>query len=128
MPRGVTVRRHLDKCFGVPIVWALGQVRNKRSAPEAVHKIVVLQNPTIGDTVLMTGPLQDLADAFPDATITLVAGPDNSAICEFLPGITDYLISDYSRPSRFLRSLRSTSFDLLVDFGTWPRINAIYSA
>jgi heptosyltransferase-3 len=127
MPRGLTYRRQLDKLLGVPLVLALGQVRRKKSRPEKIRKIVVLQNPTIGDTVLMTGPLQDLAHAFPDATISLIAGPDNGAICEFVPGITDYLIRDYSRPRNFLSSLRSKTFDLLVDFGTWPRINAIYS-
>jgi heptosyltransferase III len=127
VPRGLTLRRHLDKSLGVPLILALAQLRHRQKKPEEIHKIVVLQNPTIGDTVLMTGPLQDLAYAFPDATITLIPGPDNSAICEFVPAITDYLIRDYSRPLNFLSSLRSKTFDLLVDFGTWPRINAIYS-
>jgi heptosyltransferase-3 len=128
MPRGLTIRRRLDQYLGVPIIFALGQLRRKREKPQEISNIAVLQNPTIGDTVLMTGPLQDLADSFPNANITLIAGRDNGEICDFLPGITDYLISDYSRPSSFLPTLRSKSYDLLVDFGTWPRVNAIYSS
>src|SRR5258708_5127188 len=57
VPRGFTLRRQLDKSLGVPLILVLAQLRNRQKKPEEVHKIVVLQNPTIGDTVLMTGPL-----------------------------------------------------------------------
>jgi heptosyltransferase I len=95
----------------------------------------VLKASAIGDTVILSSSLQVLRSCFPEAEITFFVGASNKVaaelVCESLPG---YQASQFrikvlpmTSPLKSLRLIRAERFDLWLDFGTWSRLEAVYS-
>src|SRR5271165_4935251 len=117
--RGLRIRRQLDRILGVPLLWTLGKLRQPRSMPEKIHRIVILQTAAIGDTILMSQGIRRLRKALPNAQIVLALGHDNRAVAEVLPRSDEVLLIDVFSPIAALRALRALQPDVLIDYGTW---------
>ena len=51
----------------------------------------------------------------------------NAPVADLIDGIPAVQLS-LTNPARSIRLLRERHLDVLLDFGAWPRINAIYAA
>jgi ADP-heptose:LPS heptosyltransferase len=91
-------------------------------------KLVLLQTAAIGDTLLMAGAIRRLRACYPQARIVLALGSDNIAAVPLLPSVDEVVLVPVFRPWRALKILRALRADLLIDYGTWPRINAVLTA
>lgn len=123
--RGNPRLRLLDRYLGIPVVAAGGLLRRRRPVPRDPQRIGVLNSTTIGDTVLLSAVLRDLAAAFPSAEVILFAGPGNSSIARLIEGITVEPIR-LTDPRGAIRAVRATKPDVVLDFDQWPRIEAVY--
>ncbi len=125
--RGNRLLRFMDRYLGIPLIVALGILRKKNafSTVKTPH-IALLKTAGIGDTVLLSAIIQDIKYTYPQADITLFAGDSNSEMGKLIPGIEVVSLS-FTNPLAALREIRKKSFDFWLDFGPWPRINALYT-
>jgi heptosyltransferase III len=123
--RGIRLRRQLDRFLGVPLLWLLGKLRHPRAMPKEIGRIVILQTAAIGDTLLMGQAIRRLRETLPDARVILALGRDNRAAAELLPRSDEVVLIDPLSPIEALRALRALKPDILIDYGTWPRMNAL---
>ena len=123
--RGSRRARLLDRYLGIPLVFLAGLRRRKRSIPLHPHKLGILNTAAVGDTVLMSGPLADLREAYPEAEIVLLTGPNNYEAGCLLKGPDLVVKLDVWNPPAAIRVVREQDFDLFLDFGPWCRLNAI---
>jgi ADP-heptose:LPS heptosyltransferase len=126
--RGSHLRRHADRYVGIPIVAMLGAFRRRRPIPTRLDRVGLLTTAAIGDTVLLSGVIADLRAALPAAHLTLFAGESNHAMAQMLTGPDRVVRLEPHNPVRTVRVMREDQFDLLIDFGPWPRLNAIFTA
>ncbi|MEQ8968621.1 MAG: glycosyltransferase family 9 protein [Azospirillaceae bacterium] len=126
--RSRPIERLADYYVGVPAVYALGALRTARPAPERVRRLALLQTAAIGDTVLMSAVVADLRRALPEAEIHLLAGASNAPAAPLIAGIDRVHRLDVKRVARSVAFIRSLGLDALIDFGPWPRLNALYAA
>jgi heptosyltransferase III len=127
MQRGRRSNRILDYWVGTPLLNVLATFHRRHSAPEKIQKIGVMCSPALGDTLLFSGPLQDLRSAFPQAHITHVCMRQNLAAAEIVPGADARLLIDLTKPWPSIRNLRAQRFDVLLDFTSWQRLTAFYT-
>lgn len=80
----------------------------------------------IGETVLLSGVVQDLQECFPLAKITFFTGLSNGEMAEMIPGIKVVRLP-VTKPFKALRLVRRESFDLWIDCEPWPRISALWT-
>jgi len=125
--RGSRWRRGADFWLGIPLVRLAGLLRRRRELPQVPCRIALLKTAAIGDTVLMSGPLRDLRRACPQARITLLCGPGNAGMAALLDGADEVLELPIGRVDQALRVLGDRRFDLVIDFGAWPRLDALYT-
>jgi heptosyltransferase I len=124
--RGNPHLRAADRLLGIPVVAAAGLVRRRRARPDAIGRIAALNSTNIGDTVLLSAVLRDLAHALPETEVVLFAGSRNASIARLIDGIRVVPIS-LSSPVAAVRAVRAERPDVILDFDPWPRIEAIYS-
>lgn len=115
-----------DQYIGIPIIFLLGKLRKKKICPKLIQHIGVLNTAAIGDTVLLSGVIADLRAAYPSATLVFFTGPSNYEAALLIPGIQVVKLP-VTAIFKSVSMIRSYIFDLWVDFGQWPRINALYS-
>lgn len=129
MEKGNIFYHKLDRFVGIPIVFILGLLRNKRKTiPAPIKRIAVLNLVSIGDNVLMSGPMVDLRAQHPAAFICVFTGSTNEQIVRLIPGIDQIVQLPITNPWKVLLLLRHfNKFDILLDFGAWPRLSSIYS-
>src|ERR1700742_737152 len=96
-------------------------LRLHRSLPVlgANPRILFVTATRIGDAVLSTGLLAHLIERYPDARVTIAAGPDAAPLFEAVPGI-ERLITVSKRPHslHWLELYREVAFrrwSLVVD-------------
>lgn len=120
--------RQIDYVFGVPSLLLVALFRRTRNYPESVSKIALLKTRGLGDAVLATVLLQGLRRVYPLAEITFIGDQFTSAIAPLLPGIDRYTNINVYRPLQSVMRLRRQQYDLFIDLGAWPRIDALISA
>jgi len=132
MEKGNANLHFLDRYLGIPIVIFLGFFRLvKRRIPAQFipDRVAILNISSIGDNVLMSAPIQDLRKRFPNAEIILFCGDTNFGVTHMLPGITKTHKLPVTKVLKSIQSIwKEGQFDLFIDFGPWPRLNAIYAA
>lgn len=122
--RGNRVLRAADGSLGRLLIAAVG-LGSKRSQPRDPRHVGVLKTAAIGDTVLLSAILADLRAGFPGARLTLITGGDNAAAGALVaPPHARNLTISVTKPVGALRALRDENFDVLIDAGSWPRIDA----
>ncbi len=122
-----------DKYAGIPLIFTLGHLRRKRCISDDIlqkknPRIVLLKTAGIGDTLLVSGVIRELRHHYPESHITFVCTGTNRAIAEMISEIDQVVLFNLKKPLESLKLLRQLArFDLLFDFGPWPRINSIIS-
>ena len=124
IPRGNPLLKGADRWGGIPLVLALRRWR-RRPPPQRPGAVGLLKTNAIGDTVLVSGIVQDLRNALPRARLVLLVGPNNRDVARLIPGADDVVELPIHRPDRASRLLREQRLDALLDLGSWPRINAV---
>jgi ADP-heptose:LPS heptosyltransferase len=128
--RGNRLLKFIDRYAGIPIVAVLGLVKGRRKAAvdKDISTAAFLQTAAIGDTILSSAIVQDLRIAFPESRVTFFTGASNYDIARMLPGIDRVVKLPIANPLEAIRLIRSCgAFDVWIDLGPWPRLNAIYS-
>jgi ADP-heptose:LPS heptosyltransferase len=129
MEKGNKLYHKLDKFIGIPIVFVLGLFKlRKRKIPIEINRIAILNLGSIGDNVLMSGPIKDLRKSFPDASIEIFTGSSNFQVVQMIPGVNVIHRLTIKKPFQTITQIKALDcFDVVLDFGPWPRINAIYT-
>jgi heptosyltransferase III len=126
--RGRPTLRFLDRYVGIPVISLFG-LKPKRSMPTRIERIGVLRTAAIGEVLLISGILSDLRVAFPDADLTMVTGEENAMMGELVSrGRCRHIAVSIHKPLSAARALRRERFDVLIDTGPWPRLDAILTA
>jgi ADP-heptose:LPS heptosyltransferase len=124
--RGNRLFRSADKYAGVPLLALIGALRRKRPKPHCLGRIGILTTAAIGDTILIGAILGDLRAALPDSRIIFLAGDSNHAAAALLSPAPDSLLRiPVYKPLEASRIVRECDLDVLLDFGPWPRLNAL---
>jgi heptosyltransferase I len=128
--RGNPRLKLLDRMLGVPLVRVLSLLpKHPRVDPSTLKRVALLKTAAIGDTLLLSGPIDDLRRALPNAELVLITGEDNREAGELLASRVDRRIAiSPRRPGAAVRTLRRERFDAVLDFGAWPRFDAIVTA
>ena len=124
--RGNTLLRAADKYGGIPLIAAAGLVKRKRPLPDDVRRIGVVNATNMGDTVVLSAVLSDIARARPEAEVLLFAGGTNATLAPLLPDVTAVPIELF-RPRQAIAALRAQRLDVLLDFDSWPRVEPVYA-
>jgi ADP-heptose:LPS heptosyltransferase len=124
--RGNARLRRLDETVGSLAVAALGALTRRRHRPAEPRRIGLMKTTGIGDVVLLTAVVRDVAAAFPDAEVVLVCGAENAGLARTLEGVRVLEIPP-AVPRRAIAILRRERFDWLLDFGQWSRLEALYA-
>lgn len=129
--RGNPRLKFLDRYAGIPAVAALGlrsRVRGRRPVPTEWHTIGLMVTAGIGDVVLLTGVIQDIRAARPDARIVLFVTANNAAFARLLE-VPDAIVElPVRRMTRAVRELRAEQCDVMIDFGAWRRFEEVLIA
>jgi len=115
----------LDRYAGIPAVAILGHARRKRALPSKIQTFGLLRTAAIGDTVLTSAAIADLRAAFPGASMIFFAGPTNFEMASMLDGVDQVVELPLVNLAAAWRRVRSIAVDVLVDFGQWPRFDAL---
>jgi heptosyltransferase I len=126
--RGNPRLRWLDRYVGVPLLVGLGSIRRRRPRPDRIGRLGLLKMTAIGDTVLLSAVVADLAAALPDAELVLFVGRDNSGVASIIDGVTEVVVLPTTRPAAVVRDIRRYRLDVMLDFGPWSRLEAVYTA
>jgi ADP-heptose:LPS heptosyltransferase len=124
--RGKPSNRPLDFYIGIPILNVLATFRGRRTLPAQTERIGILGNPALGDTLLLSGAVQDIRQRFPSSRLIFFSGKPNAA-AKLLPEIDELQIIPVTRPWEAIREMRSARLDLLIDFTSWQRVTALMS-
>lgn len=131
-----SIYRLLDRYLGIPILAILSLLfkRKKRLPVGNIKNILVIKFAAIGDIILMVPMLRLLKKNYPDAKITFLCSDINYGMVKrvkYVDEIINYNIHTVvSKPGafiNFIKGLRSTIFDLVIDAEQWSRVNAILS-
>ena len=127
--RGNPRLKLIDRTLGIPLLRAVSLFAKHKDtpiAPSALGRVGLLKTAAIGDTLLLAGPIDDLRRALPDAELVLITGEDNAAAGELLDSRVNRRIAiSPRRPLAALHTVRRERFDALIDFGSWPRFDAL---
>lgn len=127
--RGSKSLKFLDRYIGIPLIFILGiftLFRNK-SIPTQVKKIALLKTAAIGDTVLLTSIIQDLKKNYPEAKIHFYSGNSNYGFAKLITDCEKVIQLPLKNLPKLYKILKSEKYDLLLDFGAWPKINSVCS-
>ena len=125
--QGSDTVRWIDRQVGRPLVLGSRPFHHKRTLPTSVETIGLLKLVAIGDTVLMSSIIADLAAKYPGARVILFAAAENAFIASLIPEITETVKLPGARPLRALRAIRKWDLDLFLDCESWLRVPALYS-
>lgn len=122
--------KKLDKWVGCPLIFGLGLFHRDHPCPvlSGVQKprIALIKTAAVGDTIVLSAMVREIRHTYPEAIITVICTKNNLAMVKILPGIDAYYSFEMKKPLASLHHIKSLgSFDLLLDFGPWPRINSI---
>lgn len=127
--------RKIDKIVGIIILWFISLFRKKQSnIPNNVKRILVIRLAAIGDTVLLIPALRAIKERYPNAELDMLASDVNFAIIKYCPFISKKFMLNFMDNSinlieniELIRSIRTTRYDIVIDFEPYVRITAILS-
>ncbi len=129
--RGNPLLKFLDRYAGIPLVFILGIFRSgKRRKPAAgeIKNAAFLLTAAIGDTVLLSAAIRDFKLRLPGSRLTFFAGSDNFEIAKHIGGIDHLVLVNPARPFGAVKTIRAEGeFDVWFDFGSWARLNSVFT-
>ena len=109
-------------------VLAVGRrIRGARPIPTNWHTVGIFLTSGIGDTVVATGALEDLRDAYPDARIVLFVTANNASFARLLTTPDSVVELPVRQLARAIKAVRAEQCDVVVDLGAWRRFDAVLS-
>ena len=128
--RGSELLKFFDRYLGIPLIFTLGYFRKPKNRYKSLEKIALLKTAAIGDTVLLSAVIRDIKERLPNAQVTLFTCSSNYEIAKIMAEIFSN-VSVVKLPIKNLFKaifiLKQYKFDVWLDFGPWPRINALFS-
>jgi heptosyltransferase-3 len=127
--RGNSRFRFLDRYIGIPIIFALGLLKKRNKIlPDSIKKVAFLKTAGIGDTVLLSAVIRGFKDAYPSAWLTFFVASNNYEMAQMISGIDTIIKLPLVKPLECIHIVKeSGEYDIWIDFGPWPRINALLS-
>jgi len=127
--KGNVFFKMFDKYLGIPLVFLLGLFQRKKHLPLIkMSEIALLKTASIGDTVLLSAIIADLKRSNPNLHISLFVSSNNYSTATLLSGVERVIKLPINSPLNAIKIVREErSFDVWLDFGPWPRINALLS-
>lgn len=127
--RGSKKLKILDRYIGIPLVCILGLFHKKAGGrPSTMKRVALLKTAGIGDTIILSGVIRDMRRKLPDAEVTLVCGKNNYETAGLIREVDNIVRLDIKNIVESIRSVRRLGeFDAWLDFGPWPRYNAVVS-
>jgi ADP-heptose:LPS heptosyltransferase len=126
--RGNLLLRTLDRYVGIPLVRCAGLCRKPSPPPTVLNTIGVLCLGCIGDMVLLSGPLSDMAREQPHARLTIFCSKANMDAARMVPGATEVIVLPVKNPFKAAVLVHSYGpFDAWLDSSQWPRLGAMLS-
>lgn len=127
--RGNRLLRVLDRCVGIPMVRAAGLLRRRHPAPERLERLGALCLGCIGDMILFSSVLADLAREHPGCRQTVFVSRANADVVRMIPSAAEVVVLPIKSPLSAARLVRKPGrFDAWLDSGQWPRLNALLTA
>lgn len=118
--------KKLDKWVGSPILYFLGLFHTHREQPNSYKNIALIKTAAVGDTIILSAMVAEIKKIIPRAIITVICSKNNSAMVKTLHGIDKTEIFVMKSPYKSLQRIKSLGhYDLVLDFGPWPRINGL---
>lgn len=118
--------KKLDKWLGCPMLYFLGIFHKKRKQPNSYKNIALIKTAAVGDTIVLSAMVAEIKKAIPKANITVICSKNNAAMVKTLSGIDKIEIFVMKSPYKSLQRIKSLgNYDLVLDFGPWPRINGL---
>lgn len=84
-------------------------------SPPLPRRILVIQLRRLGDVVLTTALLDDIAGAFPNAAVDFLVGPAAAPLLAGHPLIGERIVFDAARRKAMMREVRSRRYDWVLD-------------
>lgn len=125
--------KKLDYYFGIPIILLLylicghwiPRLRRSRLDSDSIKRVGFLKTSAIGDTVILSPLGSDLLNLKPQIQLFVFTGKSNYQAAKlFFPRATVVCLPMLN-PISALKILRQYPLDVLIDFDSWPRINAL---
>ena len=136
--RGNVFLKRMDGIIGIPLVYLMGLLRLRRrwkgmaALKQSSPRILFIKTEAVGDTVLLSAMAAEVKKNLSRSHLTLLVSSGNKGVTPLLTDVDRTLVCDFLGPLRVLRFVWMLCclpvFDLLVDFGAWPRIDALLSA
>ena len=82
----------------------------------------------MGDLVLLTGPVRDLCQAFPNARVSFWSGSSAAPLARELTLFDEVHDLNFKEPLSAIHALRAWHADVVIDAGQWSRAEAFISA
>jgi ADP-heptose:LPS heptosyltransferase len=126
--------RFFDRYFGIPVVLVLAFFnKKKRRLPiENINNILIIKLAAIGDAILLIPALRKLKNSFLHSKITFICSDINLPVIEKIPYIDKVIncrVYDFIKNPlnfiRFVKILRKTKYELIIDAGQWERVNSV---
>ena len=118
--------KKLDKWLGIPALYVLGKFHRQHTCPVSYTKIAIIKTAAVGDTIILSAMIEELKQAYPKAEITVICSKNNAAMVKTLAQIDHIEIFAMKHPWQSLKRIKSLGhYDLVLDFGPWPRINGV---
>ncbi len=126
--RGNLLLRTLDRYAGIPLVRAAGLFRRRAAQPQTLRSVGVLCLGCIGDLVILSGPLADLAREHPEAHLTIFCSRANQETAHMVPSAAEVVVLPVKNPLKAAALVRRHGpFDAWLDASQWPRLGALLS-
>ena len=128
--RGSKLLKLIDRYIGIPLIFLLGFFKKRRALPSKIEKVALLKTAAIGDTTILTGVIKDIEEYDTNVKMTLFTGSSNYEFAKLLKKEfknLEVVKLSIKNPFKAIKIIRSNQFDLFLDFGPWPRLNAIFA-
>ena len=128
MSRANLFQKNLDRYF-LPLVLKLYSLfRRQRTMPANIKRVGILKENTLGDLVLVSSLTGALKKNRPDIEIILFTTTGNKLLAPYLPGVDYFEIISLANLFKTKKIISRFQLDVLIDAGSWPRINAFIAA
>jgi heptosyltransferase III len=126
--------RFFDRYFGIPLVLFLAILtRRRRRLPiEDIQNVLIIKLAAIGDAILLIPTLRKIRNSFPNSKITFMCSDINISVIEkisYVDRVINCRVYDFLKNPfnfyRFVKELRKTKYEVVIDAGQWERINSI---